>query len=264
MRKLLPLVLGCAAIVAVFFWQLAEKRYSQALKRVAALEAELAALPRAPAPPPRADPAATAAAPPPQTRIVQVPAGANAAEYIKAIEELRERVAALNHEIGAARDEAEKAAAKAETESGEREKLLAQLVDLKEDLQVARRISTAFEAELRVKSDRLVKAEAAQALATERLTRAEGAASRTGAAAREIEDLNRRREALVANLQRRYREVTDIYRGFSLNLQNREQSAPAIQAGDISRIQNSIQQAEDDMRQLQGLNARMAQLARSP
>ncbi|MSV27372.1 MAG: hypothetical protein EXQ52_01295 [Bryobacterales bacterium] len=264
MRKLPLFVLGCAAVAAVVLWQRAEQQYSQARQRVAALEAELSRVPRSPAPLPSAGPAATDAAPPPETKIVRVPTGADAAEYIKIIEELRGRVAALDREIGVAREEAERAEVKAETESGGRGKLAAQVEDLKEDLQVARRISTALEAELRVKSDRLVQAETAGKLATERQTRAESAVRGPAAMSREIEDLNRRREVLVTSLQRRYREVTDTFRAISLNLQNREQSGSGVQAGDLSRVQSSIQQADDDMRQLQGLNARIAQLTRSP
>jgi len=48
-----------------------------------------------------------------------------------------------------------------------------------------------------------------------------------------------------------------------LAAQTRDTPATGLQAGDLSRIQTTIQQAEDDLRQLQTLNARVAQLARA-
>jgi chromosome segregation ATPase len=259
MQKLLLLVLACATLAGTVLWRRAENRYEQALRRIAGLEAMQGATPQPATPAP---PAPAPAAPAAETRIVRVPVHADSAEYIRIIEDLRSRAAAFDRDLAAAREEATNAAALAETESAGRVKLSAQVESLQDDLQAARRISAALEAELRAKSERLARAETERDLAARKAGGVAPSAGRAGAATREIEDLNRRRETLVASLQRRYRDVTDTYRAFSLNLQHREQGGAAIQAGDLSRIQNSIQQAEDELRQLQGLNSRLAQLAR--
>jgi hypothetical protein len=78
-----------------------------------------------------------------------------------------------------------------------------------------------------------------------------------------LEDLNRRREVLLNNMVRRYREVTDQYRTLSLRVQSRaDQLGLDPGAGEISRIQTSVQQAEEEFRQLNSLNAQAAKLLR--
>lgn len=77
--------------------------------------------------------------------------------------------------------------------------------------------------------------------------------------AEEADDLYRRREMYLSNILRRYREVTDLYRMLNQQFANpRDGAAPAN--NDLSRVQNAIYQAEDDMRQLQGLNSQAARL----
>ncbi len=70
----------------------------------------------------------------------------------------------------------------------------------------------------------------------------------------DFDDLNRRRDQYMTNVLRRYREVTDLYRTLSLR-----QEGPR---DDLSRIQNAISLAEEDMRQLQSLNAQARRLQR--
>jgi hypothetical protein len=124
-------------------------------------------------------------------------------------------------------------------------------------------VTEAVQAELRAKAERLLKAETSEKLLQERSARAEAAAAKVVVSTKELEDLNRRREAFLTTILRRFREVNDLYRNFTLAAQTRDTPATGLQAGDLSRIQTTIQQAEDDLRQLQTLNARVAQLARA-
>jgi hypothetical protein len=117
-----------------------------------------------------------------------------------------------------------------------------------------------LDSELKAKNARILRAETAEKLAQEKLAKAEAAAAQAGRGSAELEDINRRREVYLSSLLRRFREVSDLYRTLSLDLQNREQIAAGTQAGDLSRILNSVQQAEDDLRQLQNLNSRAARL----
>jgi hypothetical protein len=105
--------------------------------------------------------------------------------------------------------------------------------------------------------------ETSEKLLQEKLSKAELAAKRVVVVSKDVEDLNRRREASLLTLERRYREVTDLYRNFSLNMQTRENPGQGLQAGDLSRIQTALQQAEEELRQLRSLNTRVAELARS-
>ncbi|MFN0100485.1 MAG: hypothetical protein ACKV2U_00180 [Bryobacteraceae bacterium] len=262
MRRTLPYVMLIPAVAASFFWWRAEQGRRAALVRLAQFEAARGQVGEAPVTPP-----ATAEAPnepisaTSKTRVVRVPTGADPVPYLKTIDELRELIKEQAKDLSAARDAASRADAATATEEAERKKVKAQLDDLRDDMQAAKRLSEALQAELRVKSERLVKAETQEKLMQERLVRSETATAKVAVASKEIEDLNRRREAFLTSLLRRYREVNDLYRNFTLNAQTRETPGTGLQAGDLSRIQTAIQQAEDDLRQLQALNARMAQLA---
>lgn len=263
MRRFLPYLGLIPAIVAGGMWWSAESGRRAAADRIATLESELRQRPASPADPVPATETPQAESTGENPKIVRVPTGADPTQYLRTIDDLREQMQEQARELSTSKDAAARALAAAEAEAAERKKLATQLDDLREDIQAARRLTDAVQAELKAKSDRLIKAETSERLLQERATKAESAATRVAAATREMEDLNRRREAYLTTLLRRYREVSDLYRNFTLNAQTAEGPGNALQAGDLSRIQTAIQQAEDDLRQLQTLNARMAQLARA-
>ena len=75
----------------------------------------------------------------------------------------------------------------------------------------------------------------------------------------ELEEIGRRRESYLNNILGRYREATELFRAMSLRLDNpRDGSSP--QNNDLSRIQQAIQLADEDLRQLRVLNAQAARL----
>ncbi|MBI2687214.1 MAG: hypothetical protein HYX27_12925 [Acidobacteria bacterium] len=263
MRPVLPYVLLIPAVAASFFWWRADQGRRAALDRVAQLEAARAQNPGGAVPAPSPGISAESSAVTSQTRVVRVPTGSDPAPYIKTIDELREQVRELSKELSVAREDTSRADARVAAESAESKKLKEQIEDLRENIQSARRLSDALQVELRAKSERLVKSEASEKLMQERAARSEGAAAKVSSGERELEDLNRRREAFMTAILRRFREVNDLYRNFTLNAPTRDTPIAGLQAGDLSRIQSAIQQSEDDLRQLQVLNARMAQIARA-
>lgn len=268
MRRLLPGLLAVATVVAVaalVMWQRAEHRGDEALRRVAQLERARGGAAATGAVTPVAEAPASPAIP--GERIIRVPAGLAPAQYVhavdnKAIDDLNATVAELRQQVAVATEESQKLAAAAAAKAEEQGRLAAQVEEWKESVRQAKNTAVSLQAELQIKADRTAASEAAQKALTERVAKAEAAATKATAVGREVEDLNRRREAQIANLQRRYREANDVYRAFLLNEQNRERAAAGNQAGDLSRVQNSIQQAEDDLRQIQILNARIATLIR--
>jgi len=261
MVRLIPyLLLISTAIAASLGWR-AELGRREALDRLAYLELQKTTRTVSPAPP--AETTAAPVAPGAETRVVRVPAGTDPSPYIKTIDELREQIRDQSKALSNARDAESRAESMLSAEETEAKKLKAQLDELREDAQSARRLGEALQTELRAKSERLVKVETAEKLMQDRVAKAESGAAKAAGVSKEVEDLNRRREAFLTALLLRYREVSDIYRNFTLNAQTRETPGAGLQAGDLSRIQTAIQQAEDDLRQLQALNARMAQLART-
>jgi chromosome segregation ATPase len=75
----------------------------------------------------------------------------------------------------------------------------------------------------------------------------------------DLEDLTQRREAYMTNILGRYREATDLFRAMSLRLDNLREST-TVSGNDLSRIQNAVSLAEEDMRQLRALNTRASRL----
>lgn len=195
-------------------------------------------------------------------QVIRVPATVDAGGYLKTIDELRAQIAQMSRDLSTARDEAARFGSQMEQLRGEEATLRTTAASLTDDLQAARRATDALEAEAKLRSERLIRSETAEKTMRERLTRAEAAAGQVAQNVKEIEELNRRRDTYLTNLMRRFREVNDLYRNYVLNAQTRDNSNTGLNAGDLSRINATIQSAEDDLRQLQSLNARVAQLAR--
>jgi hypothetical protein len=273
-RTLLPyLLMGPALAICIIGWVRSEQGRKAAVDRVAQLEQAVAkaGFSAPPAPTPDAE---VRLLPAPGNSGSQQPHGApakppvpgpheGAAADARTIEELHQRVQELTRDLTAAREDVAKAESKSAADAAEAKKLQAQIDEIRESAQALKRSMEAVEAELKVKSERLTKAEADEKRASDRAVRAEAAAAKSAALTKDTEDMLRRREVLVTGLMRRYRDVTDLYRNFTLNAQTRETPGAGLQAGDLSRIQSAIQQAEEDLRQLNSLNARLAQALRA-
>jgi DNA repair exonuclease SbcCD ATPase subunit len=74
-----------------------------------------------------------------------------------------------------------------------------------------------------------------------------------------LQDLDGRRDVYLTSILRRYRDITDQFRAMSSMLDH-EPSSGACSGAVLSRIQNAVNLAEDDLRQLNELNARSQKL----
>jgi septal ring factor EnvC (AmiA/AmiB activator) len=243
-ERLLPLLLFFTTIAAAYYWWRTELRYQSALERIDSLQRERRGQP---VPAPREDPPVEPAKT--ETKIVRVPTEVESPNALKTIDELRARTGELTAELAQAREELSAASAKAVAAAGEAKTLAAQLADTRAEIEQANRLLAAAAAEAKARNERLARAESNEKALSEKLK----AVKPVPAPAKVDRDIERRREALLVSILRRYREVTDMYRSFTLSAQNRDRSAAVLEAGDLSRIQSSIQQAEDDLRQLQAL-----------
>jgi chromosome segregation ATPase len=109
------------------------------------------------------------------------------------------------------------------------------------------------------KDARLATLEGAQKVAAAKVEESNRNGLKWRKLADDMEDVARRRETLVTNLSTRYREASDTLRALSLQLENRGAGA-ASGPNDLSRIQNAVTLAEEDLRQLRSLSARARQL----
>jgi chromosome segregation ATPase len=95
-------------------------------------------------------------------------------------------------------------------------------------------------------------------------TDATAVTTRTTDAARiyaNLNDLNQRRDMYLTSILRRYRDITDQFRAMTGMLDtSRDTTSTACSGAVLSRIQNAVSSAEDDMRQLNELNARAQKL----
>jgi chromosome segregation ATPase len=76
-----------------------------------------------------------------------------------------------------------------------------------------------------------------------------------------LQDLERRRDVYLTSILRRYRDITDEFRAMSSIMDtSHDPGSSACSGAALSRIQSAVTSAEDDMRQMNELNARSQKL----
>jgi septation ring formation regulator EzrA len=180
-------------------------------------------------------------------------------ELLKMLTEKEEKLAAAAKEMDSLRLRVDQLEQQLRVAAEEAEKLTAAEREWREQADASRRLAEVLQAELKGKSALAAQMETQNAQLRKREEEARERAARLGRLVEQAEDLQRRREMYLTNILRRYREVTDLYRTLNQQFSNpRDGASPAN--NDLSRVQNAIYQAEDDMRQLQGLNTQSARL----
>lgn len=129
-------------------------------------------------------------------------------------------------------------------------RLTASEAGAKEDLDSTRRVVQAMEAELKTKAERLTQLETAVRRAKEEQAALIQKSTQSTAWLGEFVDINRRRENALTSLQRRYRDLSDQLRALALRPEFPE----------LSRLQSTVQSADDDLRQLNTLNTQAQRL----
>lgn len=180
-------------------------------------------------------------------------------ELVRLLAEKDEKLAALAKDYEQLSARARSLDDKAGTLLSENQRLAASEKDAREELDTAKRLAEALQTELRGNSTRSGLLEKTNQQLRDREQEARLRSERLAKLGDQLDDLNRRRDALVSGIQRRYRDVTDQYRALNLQISNpRDGVSPS--STDLSRVQNAIYQAEDDLRQLDNLNQRAARL----
>jgi chromosome segregation ATPase len=249
-RLLAALALIFTLTAGALLWR-SEQRRAAAEDRLAALLRDQTARPLPPAPVSNAPVASEPAA---STRSGVSRREIDLSPYLKRIDELQQKIQELDRDLLASQSAQNQAQGRLADLNEAAQKSEAQLRDLREDADKNRRLAEVLDAELKAKSQRLVQAETTEKLMQQRVEKAELAARRAASTARGSEDINRRRELVLSSLLRRFREITEFCRSFSLQAQNRANAAAGLDAGDLSRLQTTLQQAEDDLEQLRSLN----------
>ena len=162
----------------------------------------------------------------------------------------------LQSELANSNQEREKALASAnELQQKEKQDWQNQLDGLKQDLESA-------QADAQASRQRLAALEADNAKLSSNNNAASTRAVDLARVVVQLQDLDSRREALLNSIMRRYRDVTSQFRAMSGMLdssRDSNSSSPFTDAA-LTRIQNAVSSADDELRQLTELNAQARQL----
>ena len=199
-----------------------------------------------------------------------VPRGAPQGEKLSAEAEESETLGKLRETLAAAHDSVTKFQARiAELEaemqkSAEENKRLAESQgELTEQVAGAKRTIEKMEKETMAKDDRLFQLEFSRKKLEESSAANEQKATQAAKLSAELQEIYRRREVYVKNILGRYKEVTEQYRALSAVLENRgDREGASAGTTYLSRIQNTIALAEEDLRQLDSLNAQALRIQR--
>ena len=147
--------------------------------------------------------------------------------------------------------ETEVAKANAASIAAESARWQAATKDLEEKLAASNRLAEALQTQFRAASERISRLQLDTAEAKRESARAAESAAKGPAQSKAVDDLMRRRDGYIASILRRYREITDQYR----TVAQRADRPSDLAGGEVSRIQSAIALAEDDLRQIESLNA---------
>ncbi|MEB2364004.1 MAG: hypothetical protein HUU41_10820 [Bryobacteraceae bacterium] len=174
--------------------------------------------------------------------------------------QLRSEIASANQIITGLQERVAELEQSVKNAAQENTQLAARQREIRDNLEASKRLVEALKTEVAGKAERLTDLERNYGKVRDDYRAAEDRVNRLLRLSRDLEDLNRRREVYVGNMLRRYRDVTDQYRALADRLDSGTGTAGA--SGELSRIQNSIQMAEEDLRQLSALNLEAAKLGK--
>lgn len=175
-------------------------------------------------------------------------------ELLKLVDEKQARLNATQRSLAEAEERVQEMEAKLAALAVEQKRFAEVELELKDRLDTSVRLVGALEAEVKGRSDRMLRIESTNRELLVKVEENSRRMERLRKAAGEMEELSRRRDVPMNNILRRYREVTDQYRSLAV----RGGDLPA--GVDLSRIQSAIMLAEEDLRHLQTLGAQASRL----
>ncbi len=142
---------------------------------------------------------------------------------------------------------------RADASAAENRRLTAVAEADKKGLAAANQAMETIRAEQKTTSERLAQLEIASAKWKQDSASAKQSAAQNDKTISDLEDVLRRREMYLANILRRYRDLTEQYRAVSVG-------STAAASPETSRIQNAIALTEEDLRQIRALDVQAQRL----
>jgi chromosome segregation ATPase len=193
--------------------------------------------------------------PPSDDRAMLARRAATIQQLNRELSEAHTSAAQLQAQLADSRDEQDKAAASAE------ERYRKQQVDFESQLTALDQKLDLAEAELQAARQR---ASALEADNTKLRNGPSGGSARDAEIERvaaSLQDLDQRRDTYLMSISRRYRDVISQFRAMGGMLDSSRESSPSACSSEaMGRIQTTVSQADDDLRQLNELDAQARQL----
>jgi hypothetical protein len=172
-----------------------------------------------------------------------------------AIERLKLSLADAHASITRLESRADEAEVQLQNLRLENKRLAGSEADLQENLAAANQAVDTLQKELKGSRDRATQVEIAYQKQRDQSGGDAQKVAQLQQLAAELQGIHQRREVYLNSILRRYKQITEQYRSMSGVLQAQRTDAPATGSADLARIQDSIAMAEEDLRQLNNLNA---------
>lgn len=197
----------------------------------------------------------------PVTPVETLPAPQVNPDDLPEVQQLKASLVEANASLAALQIQLTRLEAQVAEAANDRERAQRFHAELRAKLEASERAVEAANAELKNRDERLN-----QLVEMSRTLRQDNEASARRLAdfkklADQLTDLERRREDSAGTIMSRYREVTEQYRALANAIDGQQQVGTGVTRSlDLSRIQQTILSAEDELRQLRSLNAQAQRL----
>jgi chromosome segregation ATPase len=133
---------------------------------------------------------------------------------------------------------------------------------LNQNLAEATRTVDSLQKDTKNQSRRLAELEASNKRLREETAQSAGSTTQFLQLSSELQDVNRRRDNYVSSILRRYKDIADQYRALTaaLDARRERQAGAPLGEAEIARIQNTLAMTEEDLRQINALNAQASRI----
>lgn len=176
------------------------------------------------------------------------------------VRRLHDSLAQSTAEIAGLQGRVTELESRVETAAGENRRLSAAVEEGGKNLAEASQAMEALRVQSKAGGARLADLESLNAKLKEESAAGRQSLSQAQQTLSDLANIFHRREMYLSNILRRYKEITEQYRAMSGVRDGRDREAAPLSSAEISRIQNSIALAEEDLKQISALNAQAERL----
>ena len=177
------------------------------------------------------------------------------------IQQLRDNLSQAHRDVARLETQVSDLEAENRRLAADSQRLAGAAEDLKVNLAEANRIVASLRTEMQVNQDRVTQLVSENSRLLQDNTAGKQSAGELHKVATDLEEIFRRRQMYLNNILRRYKEVTEQYRSLSGVMDSRrDREAVPVSSAEISRIQNAISMAEEDLKQISALNTQAQRL----